>query len=61
MIIESLYIFFGYAEQLGNQSLQGLIDMIIDLYIAILLLQPQQIEYIIPLALLLNDVDIVID
>ena len=59
MIIESLYIFFGYAEQLGNQSLQGLIDMIIDLYIAILL--PQQIEYIIPLALLLNDVDIVID
>ncbi len=61
MIIESLYIFFGYAEQFGNQPLQGLIDMIIDLYIAILLLQPQQIEYIIPLALLLYDVDIVID
>ena len=60
MIIESLYIFFWYAEQLGNQPLQGLIDMIIDLYIAILLLQPQQIEYIIPLALLLYDVDIVI-
>jgi hypothetical protein len=61
MIIESLYIFFGYAEQLGNQPLQGLINMIIDLHIAILLLQPQQIEYVIPLALLLYDVDIVID
>ena len=35
--------------------------MIIDLHIAILLLQPQQIEYVIPLALLLYDIDIVID
>lgn len=60
MLIEGINILFRNTKQLSYQSFQGLIYVIIDLHILILLLQPQQIENIIPLTLLLYHIDIVV-
>jgi hypothetical protein len=59
--IKQIDILLVDFEVLAQQSLDGLVDVVIDLCIIVLLLEAKQVEDVVPLALLLDDVDVVVD
>jgi hypothetical protein len=59
--IKQIHIFLPYAQVLAQDALDGLVDVAVDLGTVALLLQPQQVQHVVPLALLLDDVDVVVD
>jgi hypothetical protein len=59
--IKHIHIFLPHAQVAPQDALYGLVNVTVDLRALALLLQPEQVQHVVPLALLLDHVDIVVD
>lgn len=59
--IKHIHIFLPHAQVTTQDALYGLVDVAVDLRTLALLLQPQQVQHVVPLALLLDHVNVVVD
>lgn len=59
--IKHIHIFLPYAQVTTQDALYGFVDVTVDLGTLGLLLESEQVEHVVPLTLLLDHVDVVVD
>jgi hypothetical protein len=59
--IKQIHIFLPDTQVPAQDALDGLVNVAVNLEAVALFLEPQQVEHVVPLALLLDHVDVVVD